>query len=348
MSLLTQHAEKLVLAQRHFYAYEFRPAYHLYRIVFSKIPFQQDDTILEHMSFFCRTLFELARLDELKFYLPFLERYYEKSRSPSSAFALAYLKETVGTRTDTSNLFRYVREHADSSVDLRIKATMMLARNAATHFESIRLIHSLTEKPTDPHLEKLLQVWHGMIPRYQGNTEESIRRLKTLVASFQSKEEWYCLLSAKDALIRSYLHAEQYDLARKEISSIGTLSQSLTSERHVQSLNEAYRKRLAERSILRDERDGFTSLSSGNYEVAIRQAPMRRLIHFLQRCPQATIGQITKSIDEPGDRVHELLDSLIEKLEKLQLPADSVHRESMRVHLIPSIHFAKSSRKEIE
>ncbi len=98
--------EKLAEARHCFYNYQFRQAYNLYHHAFATLPFAANPAQLEHIGHYARTLLELNRLEELRFYLPILERHYEKSSGPLLGYALGAFEDGVGVLLRHIELWR--------------------------------------------------------------------------------------------------------------------------------------------------------------------------------------------------------------------------------------------------
>ncbi len=331
--------EKLAEAQEYFRRYQFRQAYHIYRQSFSTLPFQLSDAHLEHVSHYARTLLELDRVDELKFYLPILEQHFEKAQNPQIAYALGYVHAFTGSKVRGQRLFEYARDKAGEDPDMRIKAVMMLAWLSPVS-DTVALIHSLNFEARDPQLAKLLEIWRCIALRHQGRTGESIQRLSTLVSSTDSQKEWYCLLSAKDALIRAHLQAMEFDSARAEIGAISREAEwgkFRTVGIHIERLDNVYRKQLSQRTILAVEKRGTTELSHLGHTIRVNQPGMREMIQLFGHKPTLTIRKATNLLKVSQDELRETAARFASRLTELQLPKDSLGFEGIRVHLVPAL-----------
>jgi len=332
-------------ARQYFYAYQFRAAYQIYSRLFSTLPFHVTPSQLTHIAFYARTLIELGRLSELKFYIPILETHYQKTGGAQLAYALGFVHDVVGSKKASHPLFEYARDNAKEDTDLRIKATMMLARLAVSQSDSVHLIHSISTPAKDPQLAKLLEIWRAIVMRYQGDADGSIRKLRSLIeVTPLAGEEWYCLLSSKDALVRSYLHQKDFNSARLEIESVRKVVMShklRTAEMHMGQLNEFYTKCLGEQAIIRTEKNHATQLAFGGQQVWIRKEPLRRLVGLFQHQPTVTVNRLTSVLSFGEDQLNLLFDQLLEKLGQLGLPADSLNRLGSRVQFVPALRSEK-------
>jgi hypothetical protein len=330
--------EKLAEARQYFYSYQFRQAYHLYHRAFSTLPFRITQPQLDHMSHYMRTLLELDRLDELKFYLPILERHYEQSGGAQIGYALAYVHYLIGSKTRAQNLFERACQSEDT--DLRTKALMMLARLSSNEGDCIRYIGGVTAPPRDPQLAKLLEVWRCILLRYQGQVPGSIARLYRLIASIEPASEWYCLLSAKDALVRGLLHQMDFDGARREIENIGEGEEwrnFRTVVMHIEQLNGVYRQSLSKRTILGTDRSNALQLTHRGQTVGVHQPALRTLVAMFQSSPTVTLRRATHALSVSEAQVTEMLKKFSVKLRQLQLPKDSLDWQGNRVHLVPAL-----------
>lgn len=335
--------EQLEEARRHFLAYEFRAAYHKYRRCFSSAPFQITESQLDHLGHYARTLLELNRTEELRFYLPILESHFERVPAPYAAYALAYILDHVGHGNRARRLFEQVKETAGDP-DLRIKATMMLARLSPSEEERIRLIESVTVPPKDPHLKAMWEIWRCICLRYRGNGTASAESLVGLIARLEAEpEKWYCLLSAKDALVRTRLHLLQFSEARIEIESLPGLvgGQPIrTVKRHVDQLNTFYRERLARQTVFCAASAQTTRLKYRRNETLIQSADLRELVHLFGRQPKMTAKKMRHSLAVSDSKIEFLIGQLSEKLMRLSLPRDAVYQAGSSWQFVPSLKLA--------
>jgi hypothetical protein len=345
------HDEKLLEARRLFLAYQFRPAYHLYHQLFSTLPFQISQSQLEHVSHYARTLLELDRLEELRFYLPILERHYEKAAGPYLAYALAYIHYLLGSKARALRLFERVAETAGEDGDLFIKAKMMLARMATVESECIRHIHSIRTPAVDPQLAKLLEVWRCIVLRYQGKLADSIERLRALILAVQPEEEWYCLLAAKDALVRGQLHGMDFEGARREIEGLGTDAEwgkFRTVVMHVAQLNAVYREHLGRQTIVGKVMENSLYLSRGRHTTRVQHPALLSLIRLFEKRPSLTMARATRVLSLSEVQIGETLKRFSSKLRQLELPKDSLDWQGNRVQLVPVLRVATANEGRLE
>jgi hypothetical protein len=335
--------EKLVEARQYFYRYQFRQAYHIYRQAFSSLPFQITQSQLDHIGHYMRVLLELDRMGELKFYLPILERNYEQSASPQIGYALAYVHYFTASKARARELFEAVRNNSGEDTDLRIKASMMLARLASSLVDTIHEIQAIDFPARDPHLVKLLEVWRCIILRYQGRVPDSIERLRALCASCDPVLDWYCILAAKDALIRGQLQIMDFDGARDEIEGLGESAdwgKFRTVQMQMEELNQVYRQHLSARTIVGVEKKSALQLSHAGQSIRVNQPALRRLLGLFQVSPTMTIRKVTTSLSVSQAELREIARRLTDRLQELQLPKDSLDWQGIRLQLVPALRVA--------
>jgi len=342
---------KLEIAREHFYSYRFRAAYHAYHKLFSSLPFKLDEVQLEHIGFYVRVLHELDRVEELRFYIPTLEKYYGIRPTDQLAYALGYVYHVLGEKIRPRELFERVRART-SDPELKIKAIMMLARLTDTTEESIRLIHSIEGTAKEPLLANFLEVWRCIVIRYQGNAKESSLKLRALASTLSTRPgDKYCLLAAKDALVRSELELLHFADARREIEELSVLSNTLemrTARMHQSELNVVYNERLGAQRILHRESTGSVELSYLRRSVQIQNPQVRGLIRVFQESPQLTLRKVRSFLDVTDRQLDDVVNRFLEKLDRLALPADSLVRQGARIQLLPAFQSPpKETRRSV-
>lgn len=338
--MTSKNEAKLQLAREHFLAYRFRPAYHLYRQLFSTLPFQLDEQQLEHIGCYARVLLELDKREELRFYIPTLEKYFAQRSSDQIEYALGYIYLEMGEKKRPLEMFDRLRLAAADS-DLRIKAAMMAAKLVETDEESIRLIHSIRDTARDPLLANLLEVWYCIILRCQGNAGESIQRLQRFMSKLSTQPgDSYCLLAAKEALVRALLDQLKFHEARQEIETFSTLAESLemrTARMHQSILNGVYNTRLGSQTIRHRESAGCVELSYEKRSVQIQNSKVRGVIEVFKRTPELTVRKVRSFLNVSEAQFEEIARAFLDKLDRLALPPDSLVRNGARIQFLPAL-----------
>src|SRR5687768_15731174 len=87
----SKNQKQLEEAKALFYAWRLVEAYNIFRRYFDRLPFKPERAHAEYIGMFVRTLVELGKDYELKFYVAELERWHEKARLPEIAYPLAFV-----------------------------------------------------------------------------------------------------------------------------------------------------------------------------------------------------------------------------------------------------------------
>ncbi len=218
---------QLLEARDHYYALRLVEAYNILRRYFDRIPFQVDKEHAEYVGMFVRTLTELGKTHELKFYVAELERHYEKTSDPAIGYALAMVFRSLpDPRSESARkLFEDVIRHPDAG-PYRTKAKMMLAhyydwKNSDT--AACRQLIDSIEEPEDPSVRLLWKIWQAKILRDEKKFEDAERLLKLVLDSATPEADWYAHYSAKVVLAILYLKRDDLENASRVVSEVRRL-----------------------------------------------------------------------------------------------------------------------------
>jgi len=221
-------------AKAYFYAWRLVEAYNIFRRFFDRLPFKPEKEHAEYIGMFVRTLVELGKEYELKFYVTELERWHDKVRMPEVAYSLAMTYRFLDPpKWEASHaLFESVAKDP-SAKSLHGKAKMMLANYysvkgdlAACH----AIIHSIQTE--DPSLLALVDIWKAYVARMEGRFEQSRALLETLLETLSPQKDWYAFFSAKVILSLTLLDLKKTAEVRATILEI----KNLFAGRHFKSV----------------------------------------------------------------------------------------------------------------
>ena len=178
-------------AKQHFYALRLLDAYAIFRRYFDRIPFQPEKQHAEYIGMFARTLTELGKTAELKFYMGELERWNAKLKDPTIAYQLAIVYSYMPE--PRIELARQIFEQLirdPNAQDYRLKARMMLA----DYYDSKKdlgacrnLIFGLDlNEVKDPTLRLMYQIWRAKILRDEKKFEEALACLDEIFSKITS------------------------------------------------------------------------------------------------------------------------------------------------------------------
>ena len=338
-------SDKMQQAKAAFFSYDFRVAYRIYQGCYSRLAFRWESGHWDHLSYFVRTLLELDKKEELRFYLPILQRHFQASKGRYVAYTLGYLHFVLGTeaRRETRRLFEYAATSTDP--DLCVKAHLMLARLCADGPQVIDQIARIDREPQDICLGQLLEVQRCIILRYQGQTDASIKRLNQLLAKLKTETDWYVQYSAADALFRGYLHLHRYQEASDLLSTLRqNAPKSRTCGTHLDNLQKAYMEFLGKESIQANKTPVTLKLFWEGRQITLRNMKLRRSFQLLARTNTLGKMKLAKRLRLSEPELSQTLDRLGRRLGELNLPVETLHREPKRIALVPQVVFCGGFR----
>ncbi len=165
---------------------------------------------------FARTLLELGKEYELKFYLSELERLYSITQMPEFGFQVGVIYST-GSFINfkiAKELFEAVIARSKNK-DLRIKAKMFLARYYDFHEDtaSCRQLVDSMETPDDVYLKPLVLVWQAKVLKDEGKFSEAHAILDGVIKNVSMEDDWYSYFSCRIILASLYIKEEKMELA---------------------------------------------------------------------------------------------------------------------------------------
>ena len=295
----------------------------------------------DHIGFYARTLLELDRIDELRFYIPVLEKFLSERANPYISYTLGYIlfQLNEGTITQQKAYLNQAMKTAGEDSDLVIKAKMILARLHPTEMESIAEIASIKDKPKDPILGNLLLIWQFHVMQMQGRSRESVKELQSLLNRLP-KNEWYSRVSAQENLIRGFLKLKDFDSARSEITQYREQFDRLgskTAKMHLERLNHTYRNVLSEEKVICHQSRRTTLISHDFHSSRIVNPELQKLIRLLCRKPKVSGAKICRDFNVDREGVKRLGESLKDKLSSISLPSDSLLWDRSQFQVIPKL-----------
>jgi DNA-binding winged helix-turn-helix (wHTH) protein/predicted negative regulator of RcsB-dependent stress response len=200
-----------------FYSLRLVESYNILRRFFDRLPFKPEPEHAEHMGMFVRTLVELGKEYELKFYLSEIERLYGKLKSPQLAFQLAivYLHMNDPKIESAKRMIDAVlRDPTASALHAKAKLFLVVCYDREEDLDGCRGILDSITNVQDPALEQLVNIWKAKILVYEKKTEEAEALLKNILEKLSPKEDWYPYTSARLLLAEIYVNEKKMDAAR--------------------------------------------------------------------------------------------------------------------------------------
>jgi DNA-binding winged helix-turn-helix (wHTH) protein len=244
---------QLLEAKEHYYALRLVEAYNIWRRYFDRIPFQIDREHAEYIGMFVRVLTELGKAHELKFYVPELERHYEKTKDPAIGFALGIVYRNLpDPRAESARrVFEEVIRHPEAGPYVA-KAKMLLAHyydwKSGDTAACRQLIDSIPE-PEDPSIRLLWRIWQAKILRDEKRFDEAQAVLEEVLGTATLETDWYAHYSAKVVLAILFIKRDDLQSASRVVAEVRRLFEG----RNFKSLRiqmEELEKQLREKSTL--------------------------------------------------------------------------------------------------
>ena len=185
-------------AREHCRSWRVLEAYNIFRRYFDRLPFSPEKEHAEYIGWFVRTLFELGKDFELKFYLSELEKLYQKRKDPHIAYTLGFIYSFSGPEKMEASRQIFESIVRDSqATNYHAKSKMMLADyylrkddlfSCRTAIESIGPVE-------DPQLSPLIEIWRAVILRRESKLQEAKDIVVRVILSIDCKREWRIILA---------------------------------------------------------------------------------------------------------------------------------------------------------
>lgn len=216
--------KELERASTQFYAGNLPETYRLLRRFYDRLPFKQEPEHAHYIGIFARTLLELKKEWELKFYMSELERLYQSTKCPCLGYQLASVY-SVGPGKNIKRARELLNETVKQSNDPVIiaKAKMFLAYCYDYLEDDVascrKLIDSIKETG-DRVNDFLLQVWKAKILRDEKKFDAAETELKRLLKSLSPESNWYCYFTTQNILAILYIRKREFDKANLLVAEL--------------------------------------------------------------------------------------------------------------------------------
>lgn len=213
-------------AKKLFFNWRLLEAYQIFRRYFDRLPFKAEPGHAEYIGYFSRTLLELGKDYELKFYLNEIEKLYESYRTPELAYQLAgiYCAGPHGTRNYKAAktlLEDVIRECKYPKIVVRAKLLLAFAYDAdgGDTASCRKIIDSVTD-PVSEELDGLWQVWKAKILRDEKNYVASEKLLRKILLTLKPTDDWRTYFYARNILAIQHIRTGEIDKAKEEIKEL--------------------------------------------------------------------------------------------------------------------------------
>lgn len=349
--------KELQRASALFYAGRLAETYQILRRFYDRLPFRQEIEHAHHIGIFARTLLELGKEWELKFYSSELEKLYRTIKSPELGYQLASVL-CLGPSKKLKEAKELLGEILKSSCDsLLIAKTKLFLAYCYDHLDndlsSCRKILSSIEPTGDEVTDFLAEVWKAKILRDEKKYEEAEPKLLGLISKFTLETNWYCKFTAQNVLAILYIRTGRSDEARGLIFELKKVFSTRKFNTVSIALNALERELDKERtlgSLEFSEKQGtlFLSYANRSYEISKTSSAEKLLISLARKkfLDRSTIVKIlfNRLYDEQRDNktVYYHIHSLRKLLSKFGIPAEAVSLEGNGYRLIPDVRFVEA------
>lgn len=283
-------------ARNLFYNWNLLGAYAIYKRLFDRLPFEVQSAHCESIGYFLRTLLELGKEYELKFYLGEIERLYQLQKSPELGYQLATVYATGPTwcrnYPDAKLILQKVLK-TDLEPLLSIRSKMMLAYiydSESNDIASCRKIIESIEIPIPSENEELFllnEIWKAKILRDEKQFGVAEKKLVELLENEKLKHNWYAYFSCKNILAILYLRTEKIEEASRTYNELKEFFRGKklnVTQRALQLLENEIRQNGAMGTVFaRIETDSIDLVfGKQRHRITIKKDVERLFHHFLK------------------------------------------------------------------
>lgn len=343
---------QLLEAKEHFYSWRLLEAYTIFRRYFDRIPFRPERGHAEYIGMFVRTLAELGKEYELKFYRSELERHYSITHDAWIAFTLGvvYYHLSEPRLEAARELFEAVVRDPEAK-ELHAKAKMFLANYYDRVKQDVaacrRLIDSIGPVE-DPTLRPLVDIWRAKVLRDEKRIEEAEVMYLEVISTLHPKKDWYPMFSANLGLAILYLDRGDTTRAATIVEEVKRLFEG----RQFKSI-QVQLKSLEQRLGKRDE-IGPLSIHSGDRDIVVtydnrtlllrQDSPSEKLLLLLARKRFLDKPGIVRSLydrqygGEQDDKlIYYHIHVLRKRLKEIGVPSDAIVSEDSGYRFVPEV-----------
>ncbi len=337
-------------AKAYFYAWRLVEAYNIFRRYFDRLPFKPEKEHAEYIGMFVRTLVELGKEYELKFYVSELEKWHERTRLPEVQYSLGVVYRYLNPpKLEACRaLFEEIvkNPHAKS---LHPKARMLLADYYMMKDDvaSAHLIVNSIET-SDLTTCTLVAIWKNFIAYREGKNDLAEQGLNEMFKNLTAEQDWYGFFSGKVIQALNYLDQKKLSQVKEILTEI----RQLFSGRHFRTVQEQLQR--LEGLLQKEETLGSVYITSGLNEstVAYRDKsfslqnkdPRDKLLLLLLKKRFLEKSMIVKALyqrtyqGEVDDKlIYYHIHALRKRLKAVGLPSEAILNEENGYRWVPEV-----------
>jgi tetratricopeptide (TPR) repeat protein len=339
-----------------FYSWRLLEAYQIFRRYYDRLPFKPEPEHAEYIGMFTRTLLELGKDWELKFYMSELEKLYGKSKNPCVGFQLALIY-CNGKNQDLKSAKIILDEIIKniSASEYHNKSKMLLAYYYDVVEKDVasckKIIESIKD-PVEPALKPLVEIWKGKVLADQGKYSESDVKLRSVMKSTSPKEDWYAHFWANQVLAYSYVEQNRLEDALELLNSVRNIFEAHQFKFVKGALNlleTAIKEKAAPPAVLLEKINNKVRVKSGNksFDLNSKSLPDKLLLSMMKKktINKAHIMKLLyeKVYDGTADdqTIGDHLKAVKKYLKELGLPEEAISIEDDKFNFVPEVKWVE-------
>jgi len=354
----SQIINELERAKDYFYSWRLVEAYNILKRYFDRLPFKPEKAHATYISIFVRTLLELGKEYDLKFYMGELERHYERDNEPAVAYQLAVIYSY------SLNLDLKFSEPRNAAVQrmldkilrdpkaepYHIKAKMLLASHYLRQEDitACREIIRSIKEPEDVRLKRLLLVWQANIYRYEKKFERAEGILNEVLGEVDSQTDWYAYFYSQLILAMNHVDQGNFDQANRiadEIKKMFEGKHFKTVQHQLKELMSSLEKKTEFDTICVSNSKDEHFFTYENKKLALKgKTPSEKLFILLVKNKYLEKENIVNSLytrkynSKKDDKlIYSHIHSVRKKLQSLGLPKQAITSDGTGYRLLPKV-----------
>jgi hypothetical protein len=344
------HSE-LEKAKAYFYQWRLLDAYSIFRRYYDRLPFKPEQEHTEYIGIFVRTLSELGKQYELKFYMSALEKHYEKNPSAEIGYQLAiiYIDADPPQLKTAKSLLETVVKSQDMSSYVA-KAKMALAYCYDVLDDDVatcrKLIYSIDDSCLDEVMKSFLMIWKAKVLRDEANYDGAMKILDNVLEKFSPEMDWYTYFYARTIQAGTLIKQQRLTEGREVLEDLKIRCEGKywkSFRRKVDAI-ERMMNQSTELGILQLDRNGSKVRYAGSSLDLKAGLPSQKLLLILLKKKYIDKQMIVKTLYDRQYKgrdddalIYYHIHSLRKYLKRAGLPKEAISNEGMGYRLMPKV-----------
>lgn len=191
--------QQLERAKSLYYDGKLVEAYPIFKRFFDRMPFKVEILHSEYIGMFCRTLVELGKKFDLKFYESLLDGIYSKDHNPYVGFGLLRLylySDKPRTALQMQMCEKLLRNDEVKDLHEKIKLILLHIYFQKGDYVSARQILTVVAPGSDIRLQRFVKISDAMLARRENRLEYALERVREVSKAVTFEEDWYSFFYA--------------------------------------------------------------------------------------------------------------------------------------------------------